>query len=437
MNRKLFVLAMAVMLMLVCGASAAMKVKLEAGEGKVNYAFSLDDAQFAILEYTAPDAGGKMVVYGENGVFGGEILLPWSGKGGNVKLTVKNIKNSTIGTASVKLEKSTGYAVPEGKSNAKVEDLVLTETVDGFAYSFRAEGTDFMLLQFRNKQESGACYVFPNENGVYEGEIALPITYARTLTTVKICTGKEVVKKEATVRKAYQIGEAPEQTEGRLSGLVVCVDPGHQENGQMVREPIGPGLEGFTSGTSGMAQGKITMRKESIVVMEIGEKLRDELIRQGATVVMTREVQDVFHTNLERCQIAEDGGAFIMLRLHADTREDTGKRGLSVYTPLNSDYAKAVAPKEEYKEMGQLMLDAMKKAVGYKLDTTTGYVHMGDNFVGNNWARMICFLIEMGFMSNVQDEHLLSQPVYQQWLAEGMAQGVYEIALFRGLVEAE
>lgn len=66
----------------------------------------------------------------------------------------------------MKLEKSAGYAVPEGKSNAKVEDLVLTETVDGFACSFRAEGTDFMLLQFRNKQESGACYVFPNENGV-------------------------------------------------------------------------------------------------------------------------------------------------------------------------------------------------------------------------------------------------------------------------------
>lgn len=94
MNRKLFVLVMAVMLMMVCGASAAMKVELEAGEGKVNYAFSLDDAQFAILEYTAPDAGGKMVVYGENGVFGGEILLPWSGKGGNVKLTVKISKTA-------------------------------------------------------------------------------------------------------------------------------------------------------------------------------------------------------------------------------------------------------------------------------------------------------------------------------------------------------
>lgn len=437
MSKKLFAVLVMALMMITAGACAATKVEVTAGEGKVDYTFTLEDAQFAIIEYTAPDANGKMVVYGEGGEFSGEILLPWSGKGGNVKVTVKNLKQSTLGTASVKLAKSPDYAVPEGKSNAKVENLVLSETAEGFAYSFEAPGTDYMLLQFRNKQESGEMFVFPDENGVYAGEVSLPITYARTLTTVKICTGKEVVKKESTVRKAYQIGPAPEKTEGRLSGLVVCVDPGHQENGQMVREPIGPGLEGYTSGTSGMAQGKVTMRKESIVVMEIGEKLRDELIRQGATVVMTREVQDVFHTNLERCQIAEDGGAFIMLRLHADTRADTGKRGLSVYTPLNSDYAKAVASKEDYKYMGQLMLDAMKVKVGYRLDTTTGYVHMGDGFVGNNWAKMICFLIEMGFMSNVQDEHLLSQPVYQQWLAEGMAQGVYEIAVFRGLIEPQ
>lgn len=437
MKKSVFAAVLVVLLVLTCGAAAAVKIGLKTEDGKAYYDFALEGQEFAILEYTAPDAKGKMVVYGEDGAFAGEILLPWSGKGGNVKLTVKNLKNSTVGTASAKLKKDGDYSVPKGKSNAKVEDMVLTETVDGFGYSFRAEGTDFMLLQFRNKQESGQCFVFPNENGVYEGEISLPITYARTLTTVKVCTGKGDVKKEETVRKAYQIAQAPERAEGRLSGVVVCIDPGHQENGKMVREPIGPGLEGFTSGTSGMAQGKITMRKESIVVMEISEKLRDELLRQGATVVMTREAQDVYHTNLERCQIAEDAGAFIMLRLHADTRADTSKRGISVYAPLNSDYAKAVASKEDYKHMGQLMLDAMKKAVGYKLDTTTGYVHLGDNFVGNNWAKMICFLIETGFMSNAQDDHLLSQPVYQQWLAEGMAQGVYEIALFRGLVEAE
>mgnify|MGYP000532119989 CR=1 FL=1 len=438
MNKKLFCMALVLLLLAAFGASAATKIQLDAEEGKVTYAFQLAQTdEFAILEYKGPADNGKMVLYGEDGSFSGEILLPYSGKGGKVTVTLKNMKDVALGKGTVTLPKEKGYTVPKGKSNVKVENLVLTETVEGFGYSFEAPGTDFMLLQFRNKQESGEMYVFPDENGVYTGQVALPLTYARTLTTVKICTVKEAVKKEDTVRKAYQMGPAPTPREGRLSGVVVCIDPGHQENGKMVREPIGPGLEGYTSGTSGMAQGKVTMRKESIVVLEIAEKLRNELISQGATVVMTRETQDVFHTNLERCQIAEDGGAFIMLRLHADTRADVNKRGISIYTPLNSDYAKAVASKEDYKHMGQLMLDATKTAVGYKLDTTTGYVHMGDGFVGNNWAKMTCFLIELGFMSNVQDEHLLSQPQYQQWLAEGMAQGVYEIAVFRGLVEAE
>ena len=79
----------------------------------------------------------------------------------------------------------------------------------------------------------------------------------------------------------------------------------------------------------------------------------------------------------------------------------------------------------------------MKEKAGYAMDNTTGYVHQNDDFIGNNWAKMICFLIELGYMSNPEEDYLLSHPVHQQRLAEGMAQGVYEIALFRGLVEAE
>ncbi len=435
MKKKLWMVLFLLLLCLPISAMAALKVKLTAGDGLVHYDFTIKDSQFAIMEYRGPDAGGKMVVFAEDGHFTGDILLPYSGKGGNVTLSVKSIKNSDLGKATVKLAKADGYTVPKGKSNVKVTNLVLNETTEGFTYSFEAPGSDYMKLYFRNKQENGKFFVFPDENGVYSGEVKLPHTYARTLTTVQVMSGQDSVKKEDTVRKAYRIGPAPQAQEGRLSGLVVCIDPGHQENGKTFKEPVGPGLSGYKTGSGGMAQGKVTMRKEAIVVLEIAEKLRDELIRQGATVVMTREVQDLFHTNIERCEIAEDAGAFIMLRLHADLVENKSKRGMSVYTPLNSDYAKAVAPKEEYKHMGQLMLDAMKRRVGYKLETTTGYVHQGDGFVGNNWAKMICFLIEMGYMSNVQDEHLLSQPVYQQWLAEGMAQGVYKIAVYRGLAE--
>ena len=77
----------------------------------------------------------------------------------------------------------------------------------------------------------------------------------------------------------------------------------------------------------------------------------------------------------------------------------------------------------------------MKNAVGYPLEDKYGFVTLSDQFVGNNWAKMTCFLIEMGFMSTPREDYLLSCPVWQQWLAEGMAQGVYDIAVYRGWVE--
>ena len=85
----------------------------------------------------------------------------------------------------------------------------------------------------------------------------------------------------------------------------------------------------------------------------------------------------------------------------------------------------------------QLLLDAMKRSVGYELKDATGFVTLSDQFVGNNWAQMPCFLIELGFLSNAYEDFQLSHPHHQQLLSEGMAQGVYEIALYRGLLAGE
>ena len=442
MGKRLLALMTALVCLLPAAAFAAVKldVTFTVTEGKsaVHYSFQVPGEEFVLLEYTAPKESGRMVIHAENdNRFVGDIPLYYSDVGGKVILKVKNLENRELGKGEVKLPAADGYQAPKGQSNAKVKNLVLQETAEGFTYSFEAAGTDYMILHFRNKQESGEMPVYPDESGVYSGEVTLPLTYARTLSTVQIRNGKGTKKAEATVRKGFKAPDAPEKKEGPLSGLVVCIDPGHQENGQPFSEPVGPGLPGKKTGTTGMAQGKVTLRKESIVVLEIAFRLRDILMEQGATVIMTRERQDIFHTNLERCQIAEDAGAFIMLRLHCDTRENSKKQGLSLYMPLNSDYAKAVAGKEEYRQMGQIMLDCIKVSAGYSLDTSSGTVHQSDQFIGNNWAKMICFLIELGYMSNPEEDYLLSHPVHQQRLAEGMAQGVYEIAVFRGLIEEE
>lgn len=429
-------LPLLLLLLLPCScAFAATGINLTSGECEVSYSVDLPDQDFLLLSFTAPQESGKMVIYAPDGHFEGEISLRHSQAGGKVNLTITTLDGKRqLAAGSINLHAASQYKKASGKASGKVTDLQLEETAAGLRYSFSCAGTDYLLLKVRSKQETAVFPVYPQENGRYAGEIEMPLTYARTLITVQVLSGKQTVLTEAQARKGYEAPAAAERQEGRLSGVTVCIDPGHQENGRMVTEPLGPGLQGSTSGTAGMAQGVETQRKESIVVLEIGMLLRDELLRQGATVVMTRESQDVFHTNQERCQIAADAGADIMLRLHADTRQVSTKLGFSVYAPLHSDYAKAVADPPTYRAMGEMLIDDMKNRVGYALEDKYGTVTLSDQFVGNNWAQMTCFLIEMGFMSTPREDYLLSQPVYQQWLAEGMAQGVYEIALYRGWI---
>ena len=85
--------------------------------------------------------------------------------------------------------------------------------------------------------------------------------------------------------------------------------------------------------------------------------------------------------------------------------------------------------------MGETLLNAMKDAVGYERKDGTGVVRLNDNYIGNNWAEMTCFLVEMGYMSNVGEDIKLATPESQQLLAEGMAEGVYQIALLRGWLD--
>ena len=435
--KRFFSLFLALTLMLPLFPALGAPLTLIPGECTLGYSFSLPGEEFAVLEYTASQESGKMALYSPDGYFEGEIPLVYSQAGGKVRVTVETLKQKKQAEAQATLPAAAGYQPPSGVSTIKVRTMNLEETPDGLSYSFAAPGAQYMMLNYRNKQQSATYPIYPDENGQFTGKILLPLTYARTLTTVKLLSGSGVVMAEEQARKGYEAPPAPEAQTGRLTGVTVCIDPGHQENGRPVMEPLGPGLEGRTAGSGGMAQGSTTMRKESIVVLEIGMALRDELIRQGATVIMTRERQDQFLTNQERCQIAEDGGADIMLRLHADIQENKNKQGFSLYAPLHSTYAQAVADPATYRVMGEMFLDALKRAVGYELEDKTGFVTLSDQFVGNNWAKMPCFLVELGFMSNPQEDVLLSTPVYQQRLAEGMAQGVYEVSLFRGLIREE
>lgn len=435
--RKLFLLFLLFLLLLCCllplAALADAELTLTPQETGFTYDFTLEDG-WVRLHYKGPSEKGIKTLYAPDGHFTGTIDLR-SEAGGKYTVTVESLELKNLAKETVQIPAAADYVAPSGKSNVAVKQLQLTETTIGFKYSFMAPGSDFMMLYFRSIQEEASIPVYPvNDEGLYEGEIVSDLTYARTLFKVQIRNGKGSSKRAGEVRKAYEAPEAPAQQPGRLSGVVVCIDPGHQENHHGFREDKGPGLTGSVLNTGGMAQGKTTLRKESIVVLETGMRLRDMLLKEGATVVMTREKQDDFRTNLDRCNIAEEAGAHILLRLHCNLTKSTKVTGIQVYGPRNSTYAKAVASPEEYKALGQTFLNEMKKSTGFELVSETGNVALNDNYVGNNWAKMLCFLVEMGYMSNAGEDIKLATPEYQTQLAEGMVEGVYQVALQRGWI---
>ncbi len=429
--RKL--LMMLLLCLLPLAAMAEVELNVTPHEAGFTYDFTLQD-EWVRLHYKGPNEKGVKTLYAPGGHFTGTIGLR-DEAGGKYTVTVESLELMNLARETVQIPAAADYTAPSGKSNVAVKQLTLTETATGFRYSFVAEGSDYMLLYFRSVQEEACFPIYPtNDEGLYEGEVVSDLTYARTLFKVQVRNGKGNIKREGEVRKAYEAPEAPQQQPGRLSGVVVCIDPGHNDNYKAVREPRGPGLAGTARGTSGMAEGKETLRKESIVVLETGMILRDMLLKEGATVLMTRENQETEISNMARSELANEAGAHITLRLHCNLTSNHRVTGIQVYGPRNSDYARAVADLEEYGALGQALLDEMKKAVGFELVSETGNVALNDNYVGNNWAKMVCFLVEMGYMSNVGEDIKLATPEYQTLLAQGMVEGVYQIALMRGWI---
>ena len=415
-------------------AQAAVTLSVNPVEAGFEYAISGTE-NWIRLTWKSGVSRGMKTLYSEDGSFEGESELPFNQAGGRYTVAVENMKAAQVAKTTVNIPAAADYEAPTGINNAKVQNLTLTETAEGFRYSFLAPGTDYMMLYFRSIQEEACFPVYPvNADGLYEGEVVSDITYARTLFKVEIRNANGNAKKAGEVRKAFEAPEAPDQQEGRLTGVVVCIDPGHHENHQPFREQKGPGLSGTVNNSGGMAQGLKTLRRESIVTLEAGMVLRDLLIQEGATVVMTRDEVDDFITNIGRCDVAEQAGAHIMLRLHCNMNDNRNKTGIQIYGPRNSDYAKAVTDKDTYRAMGQLLLDEMKKATGFALEQKTGFVTMNDDYVGNNWAKMMCFLVEMGYMSNIGEDIKLATPEYQTMLAEGMVEGIYQIALHQGWI---
>ena len=200
---------------------------------------------------------------------------------------------------------------------------------------------------------------------------------------------------------------------------IIAIDAGHQGKGNSKKEPIGPGSRvtkaKVTSGTQGVATGV----PEYKLTLVIALKVKEELLNRGYDVFMIRETHDVNLSNKERAEMANESGADLFIRIHADGSENSSVSGTSTLYPSKDNPYVPQLSKDSY-TLSKSIVDAMCKRTKAK---NRGAIAR-DDMSGINWCTIPVSIIEMGYMSNKKEDKLMQTEKYQDKLAQGICDGI-------------
>lgn len=193
---------------------------------------------------------------------------------------------------------------------------------------------------------------------------------------------------------------AADNTAGPLGGLVIVVDPGHGGYDQGCESAFGT--------------------YEAPLNLDVSLRLREELIRYGAQVVLTREV-DVSLVDPKasgnrkkqdmalRRQVIEDAGAHMVISVHMNHSTGRADKGAQVFYREGSLEGQALS-----RAIQQAFLDI--EPDNRRQEAVGDFYMLG--------IRDASALVECGFLSNRSDEKKLLTQEYRQQVAEAIARGI-------------
>ena len=201
-----------------------------------------------------------------------------------------------------------------------------------------------------------------------------------------------------------------------LKGYKIGIDPGHQEKGNSELEVVMPGSNERKAKVASGTRGISTGIPEYKTVLEISLKLRDLLTELGAEVLMTRETHDVDISNMERALMMNEWGADLVLRMHLNGSTDSSVHGMGMYIRASGDLV------DKNTALAEALLKHMSQATGAK----KAGVFKRDTYTGLNWSEVPSVLVEMGYMTNPEEDEKLHSAEYQEKLVIGAVNGILE-----------
>ncbi|MBO1023969.1 N-acetylmuramoyl-L-alanine amidase [Ochrobactrum sp. SD129] len=237
----------------------------------------------------------------------------------------------------------------------------------------------------------------------------------------------------STERKSATAAKALASESGGARPFIVMLDPGHG------------GIDSGAESLSGI--------KEKDLTLAFGQELRDRLGKEKNIKVMMTRDDDTFLRLSERVRLARQYEADLFISIHADTINQGDIRGATVYTisdKASDSVARAMAEREnksdsvagavpeELPEVADILLDLTRRethtfSLSFAekvISSLQGEVNLINNphrFAGFQVLRapdVPSVLIEIGYLSNAEDEKLISNPEWRRKLADRIARAV-------------
>lgn len=240
--------------------------------------------------------------------------------------------------------------------------------------------------------------------------------------TSKVESKNDNIEKEKSDIKLEDNKEEKEQekVDNKNNQITIVIDPGHSSTGTPGNEPVSPNSS-ITKLKDGLgATGKYSNIPEHKTNMSVALLLKKELESKGYNVILTKESVEQSKSNIERAQVGNKNNADLVVRIHADACEDSSVKGASIHVPANNNFTSSFY--EISKSYGSKIINTYAQEVNMK---NRGVIERND-LTGFNWSKVPVVLVEMGFLSNKEDDMFVSNDENHPKIAKAIANGIYK-----------